>query len=69
MSRDHNAGQSNNVVMGNKSFARPEQFKYLGTTPGNQNYIHNKLRANCSREMLAIIWCRMFYLPVCNPKI
>jgi hypothetical protein len=27
-----------------------------------------KLRADCSRGMLAVIWCRIFCLPGCYPK-
>jgi len=48
MSRDQNAGRSRNIKSDNKSFERVEQFKYLGTTLTNQNYIQdeNKIRLN-----------------------
>jgi hypothetical protein len=36
MSRDQNAGQSQNVKDVNRSFERMEQFKYLGTALRNQ---------------------------------
>ena len=32
MSRDHNAGQNNNIKIRNESFEAMEQFKYLGKT-------------------------------------
>jgi hypothetical protein len=35
MSGDHNAGQNHNIKLGNKSFERVEQFKYLETTLPN----------------------------------
>jgi hypothetical protein len=35
MSQDQNAGQNHNIKVGNKSFQRVEQFKYLGTTLTN----------------------------------
>jgi len=37
MSWDQNAGQSHNIKIGNSSFERVEQFKYLGTTLKNQS--------------------------------
>ena len=40
MSRDQNAGQSHNIKIGNKSFERVEQFRYLGRTLTYQNSIH-----------------------------
>ena len=39
MSRDQNAGQSNNITIDNSSFERVEEFKYLGTTLAYQNSI------------------------------
>jgi hypothetical protein len=32
MSKNQNAGQNQNIKIGNESFARVEEFKYLGTT-------------------------------------
>jgi hypothetical protein len=37
MSRDQNAGRSQNIETDNSSFKRVEQFKYLGTALMNQN--------------------------------
>jgi len=45
MSRDQNAGQSQNVKTDNSSFDRVEQFKYLGTALRNQNYIQEEIKS------------------------
>ena len=39
ISRDKNAGQTHNMKTGNRSFEMVEEFKYLGTTLTNQNFI------------------------------
>jgi len=49
----------------NRSFEKMEEFKYFGTTLTNQNSIQEEIKS----RMLAIIWCRIFCLPVCYPKI
>jgi len=38
-SRDQNAGQNQNINIGNGSFGSLEEFKYLGTTLTDQNSI------------------------------
>ena len=43
MSQDKHAGQNHNIKIGNNSFERVEQFKYLGTTLTNKNSIHKKI--------------------------
>jgi hypothetical protein len=40
MSRDLNAGQNENIQIGNESFETVEQFKYLEKPLMNQNSIH-----------------------------
>ena len=45
MSRDQHARQNHNIKIGNKSFERVEQFKYLGTTLTNQKSIHEELKS------------------------
>jgi hypothetical protein len=45
MSRDQNAGQSHNIKIDNKSFARVEDFRYLETTLTNQNSIREEIKS------------------------
>jgi hypothetical protein len=42
MSRDQNAGQNHNVKI---EIERAEQFRYLGTTPMNQNSIQEEIKS------------------------
>jgi hypothetical protein len=49
MSRDQTAGQSLNIQIGNSSFERVEEFKYLETTLTNQNPIQEEIK-NCSKS-------------------
>jgi hypothetical protein len=41
MSRDQNAGRSNDIKIDNSCFERVEQFRYLGTLT-NQNFIQKE---------------------------
>ena len=45
MYRDQNAGRSHNKKTDNSSFERAEQFKYLGITFTNKNYIHEEMKS------------------------
>jgi len=45
MSRDQNAGRSRNIKTDNSSFARVEQFRYLGTTITDQNSIQEEIKS------------------------
>jgi hypothetical protein len=45
MSRDQTAGRSYSMKVDNSSFERVEEFKYLGTTLTNQNFIQEEIRA------------------------
>jgi len=69
MSRDQNAGGSHNIKIGNNSFERVEEFKYLGRNLTNQNSILEEIRSRLKSGMLAIFRCRIFYLPICYPEI
>jgi hypothetical protein len=44
MSQNQNAGQNPSVKTDDKSFERVEQFKYLGTTPKNQNSLQEEIK-------------------------
>ena len=46
MSRDQNAGRSQNMKIDNRTIGRVEELRYLGTTLINQNSIRKKLRAD-----------------------
>ena len=45
MSRDQNAGRIHSVRMDNSTFERVEEFKYLGTTLTNQNFIAEEIKS------------------------
>jgi hypothetical protein len=44
MSRNQNAGHNYNTIIDNKSFERVEEFKYLGATLTNRNFIHEEIK-------------------------
>jgi len=44
-----------------------EQFKYLGTILKDQNSVEEELKRRL-KPGNAVIWCRIFCLPVCYPK-
>ena len=45
MSRDQNAGRIHSVRIDNITFEKLEEFKYLGTTLTNQNYIAEEIKS------------------------
>jgi hypothetical protein len=45
MSRHPNSGQNQNIRTANVSFENEATFKYLGTTPKNQNDIHDEIKS------------------------
>jgi len=59
MSRDQNTGRSNTIKLGNKSFERMEQSRYLETTLNNQNFIHEEIMSRIKSG-------NAFYLSVQN---
>jgi hypothetical protein len=44
VSRDQNAGQNQEIKIGNRSFVNVSQFKYLGMTVTNQNLIKEETK-------------------------
>jgi len=45
MFRDQNAGRNHSINFDNISFERVEQFRYLGTTVTNQNFIQEEIKS------------------------
>ena len=45
MSRDQNAGRNHSIKFDNNSFARVEEFKYLGTTLTCQNSLQEEIKS------------------------
>ena len=45
MSRDQNAGPIHSVRIDNSTFERVEEFKYLGTTLTNKNFIAEEIKS------------------------
>jgi hypothetical protein len=44
LSRHQNAGESHNIKIGDRSFENVAQFKYLGTTVTNKNFIQEEIK-------------------------
>ena len=65
MSRDQNAGRIHSVRTDNSTFDRVEEFKYLGTTLTNQNYIAEEIKSRLKSGNA----CRIFCLLGCYLKI
>ena len=45
LSLDQSVGQNHIIKIDNKSFDRVEQFKYLGTTPRNENSFQKEIKS------------------------
>jgi hypothetical protein len=56
------------VKIDNSSIERVEEFKYLGTTLTDQNYIQEEIKNRVELGNAAIIRCRIFCFPGCYPK-
>jgi ribosomal protein S2 len=44
LSRHQNAEQNHDIKIGNRCFENVTQFRYLGTTITNQNFIHEEIK-------------------------
>ena len=69
ITQDKDAERSHMIKTDNSSSERVEEFKYLETTLTIKILFWKKLRADWNQGMLAIIWFRIFCLPICYPKI
>jgi hypothetical protein len=67
-SRGQNAGRGHNIKADNSSFVSVEEFRYLVTISTN-HYIQEEIKSRLKSGNVAVIWCRIFCLPVCYPKI
>jgi len=45
MSRHTNSGQNQNIRITTESFEKVAKFKYMSTTPTNQNDIHDEIKS------------------------
>ena len=45
MSRNQNAGRNHNMKIDNSSFEKMEEFRYLGKTLTNQNFIQEEVKS------------------------
>ena len=68
MSSDKNAGQNNDIKIGNKSFERVGQFSYLGMTLKNRNsfYEGTKRLKSGSACYRCRISCLLFAIKKCK---
>jgi hypothetical protein len=56
MSYERNDGQTHNIKIGNKSFKRMEEFRYLGPAPTNQNLIHEEIKSRLKSGNACYHW-------------
>jgi hypothetical protein len=65
VSRDQNAGQNREIKIGNRSFENVSQFKYLGMTVTNQNFIQEEIKSRlnsgnaCYHSVLNLLSSRL----------
>ena len=68
-SRDQDTGQSHNIKNDNGSFERVEQFKYLGTTLTNKNYIQGEIKSRLKSGNASYRLVQHILSSVCYPEI
>jgi hypothetical protein len=59
---------NHNIKVGNEFFERMDQFKFLEQVEQIISAFVEKLRADWTHGMLAIVRCRIFCHPVSNPN-
>jgi hypothetical protein len=69
MSRGQNAGRSHSMKSDNSFIERVEEFKYLGTTLTDQNYIQEVIKSRLKLWSACYHLVQIFCFPVCYPKI
>jgi hypothetical protein len=68
MSRHPNSGQNQKIRIANESFENVAKFKYLGTTPTNQNDIHDEIKSRLNSGNACYYSVQNFCLPVSYKK-
>jgi hypothetical protein len=67
MSRDQNLGRSHNILTDNSSFQKVEEFRYLGTTLTNQNFIPEEIESRpklgnfCHHSVQNLLFSRLLF--------
>jgi len=69
MSRDQNAGRSQNMNINNGPFERVEEFKYLRTNLTKQNSIQEEIKSRFKLWNACYNLFKIICIPVCYPKI
>jgi hypothetical protein len=69
MSWYQNEWRSHNIKIDNSSFQSLLDFKFWGKTLTNQNCVQEEVKGRFKSGNAAIVPCKIFYLPVCYPKI
>ena len=65
----HQNVQNRNIVIGNLSFENVENFKYLGVTATNTNYIREEVKRRINMgNACYLAYLRKFYRHACFPR-
>jgi len=68
-SGDQNAGRSHSMKIDNGPFERVEQFKYLGTTLTNQNYIQEETKSRLNSVNVCYYSVQIFFFQFVIQKV